>query len=127
MAALVSLATTTYVDMIYMSVFCCILVFTIFYFHFDRLPKEKDMALSQNIPMEKVTFNIPAELKEQVTALKNELQVSLSTICNEAIANYLQQKEREKWTKGVSMALEDKEYMELSQEMGTDNGDLYEY
>ena len=85
------------------------------------------MALSQNIPMEKVTFNIPAELKEQVTALKNELQVSLSTICNEAIANYLQQKEREKWTKGVSMALEDKEYMELSQEMGTDNGDLYEY
>ncbi len=85
------------------------------------------MALSRNISMEKVTFNMPAELKKQVLALKEELQVSLSTIYNEAIANYLKQKEIEKWSQGVSMALEDKEYMELAQEMGSDNGDLYEY
>jgi len=85
------------------------------------------MALSQNSSMEKVTFNIPAELKEQVIALKKDLHISLSAIYNEAIANYLKQKEIERWSRGVSMALQDKEYMVLAQEMGSDNGDLYEY
>ena len=85
------------------------------------------MALLQNSSMEKVTFNMPTELKEQVIALKEDLQISLSAIYNEAIANYLKQKEIERWSQGVSMALEDKEYMVLAQEMGSDNGDLYEY
>ncbi|CAA6808364.1 MAG: Unknown protein [uncultured Sulfurovum sp.] len=77
--------------------------------------------------IEKVTFNIPSELKEQVMVLKDELKVSLSSIYNEAIANYLKQKELDKWQKGVSLALEDKEYMVLSKELGNDNGDVYEY
>jgi len=77
--------------------------------------------------MEKVTFNIPTELKEQVIALKEDLQMSLSAIYNEAISNYLKQKEIERWSRGVSMALEDKEYMVLAQEIGSDDGDLYEY
>ena len=77
--------------------------------------------------MEKVTFNIPTELKEQVIALKDELKVSLSSIYNEAIANYLRQKELDKWTQGVSLALEDKEYMAFSKELSSDNGDIYEY
>jgi len=76
---------------------------------------------------EKVTFNIPSELKEQVMALKDELKISLSSIYNEAIANYLKQKELENWQKGVSLALQDKEYMALSKELSNDNGDLYEY
>jgi post-segregation antitoxin (ccd killing protein) len=76
---------------------------------------------------EKVTFNIPTELKEQVMALKDELKVSLSSIYNEAIANYLKQKELDNWQKGVSLALQDKEYMALSKEVGNDHGDLYEY
>ena len=76
---------------------------------------------------EKVTFNIPVELKEQVMALKEELHVSLSTIYNEAITKYIKQKELDKWQKGVSLALEDKEYIALSQELGSDNGDIYEY
>jgi len=63
--------------------------------------------------MEKVTFNIPKELKKQVVALRDELKVSLSTIYNEAIANYIKQKELEKWQKGVEMALNDKEYIDL--------------
>jgi len=77
--------------------------------------------------VEKVTFNIPVELKEQVVALKDELHVSLSTIYNEAIANYLKQKELDKWQEGVSLALNDKEYITLGQEIGSDNGDIYEY
>lgn len=77
--------------------------------------------------VEKVTFNISVELKEQVMALKDELHVSLSSIYNEAIANHLKQKELDKWQKGVTLALEDKEYMSLSSELGADDGDHYEY
>jgi len=77
--------------------------------------------------VEKVTFNIPVELKEQVVALKKELHVSLSTIYNEAIANYLKQKELDKWQNAVSLALKDKEYMSLTKELGSDAGDVYEY
>ncbi len=85
------------------------------------------MAQTYSNNVEKVTFNIPIELKEQVVALKEELHVSLSTIYNEAIVNYLKQKELDKWQKGVSLALEDKEYIALSKELGSDNGDFYEY
>ncbi len=77
--------------------------------------------------IEKVTFNIPLELKEQVIALKDELKVSLSAIYNEAIANYIQQKELEKWQRGVNMALADQDYMALTKELGSDNGDIYDY
>jgi len=77
--------------------------------------------------IEKVTFNMPLELKEQVVALKEELKVSLSAIYNEAIANYIKQKELEKWQKGVDMALHDQEYMALTKELGSDNGDICEY
>ncbi len=85
------------------------------------------MAQTYSNNVEKVTFNIPVELKEQVVALKDELHVSLSTIYNEAIANYLKQKELDKWQKGVTLALNDKEYITLSKELGSDNGDIYEY
>ena len=53
---------------------------------------------------------MPIELKEQVLALKDELKLSLSAIYNEAIANYIKQKELERWRRGVSLALKDKEY-----------------
>jgi len=85
------------------------------------------MALTYGNQTEKVTFNIPVELKEQVVALKEELHVSFSTIYNDAIANYIKQKELDKWQKGVSMALNDKEYMSLTKELGSDTGDIYEY
>ncbi|MEA1952970.1 MAG: hypothetical protein U9O24_01070 [Campylobacterota bacterium] len=85
------------------------------------------MANTHSNSIEKVTFNISSELKEQVMALKDELKVSLSSIYNEAIANYLKQKELDNWQKGVSLALQDKEYMALSKELGDDHGDLYEY
>ena len=77
--------------------------------------------------VEKVTFNIPVELKEQVVALKEELHVSLSTIYNDAIVNYLKQKELDKWQKGVNLALKDTSYMALTQEIASDGGDIYEY
>lgn len=85
------------------------------------------MVNSYGNSVEKVTFNIPTNLKEQVVALKDELKVSLSSIYNEAITNYLKQKEIEKWQNGVSMALKDSDYMDLTKELGSDNGDIYEY
>ena len=75
------------------------------------------MVKSYRSGVEKVTFNMPKELKEQVLLLKDELKVSLSTIYNEAISNYLKQKELNKWEKGISLALEDKEYISLSQKL----------
>ena len=85
------------------------------------------MANNYGESVEKVTFNIPTELKEQIIVLKKELKVSMSAIYNEAISNYLKQKELEKWHKGVSLALKDKNYIAYSRELSSDNGDLYEY
>ncbi len=85
------------------------------------------MVQTYGTQVEKVTFNIPVELKEQVMALKEELHVSLSHIYNEAIANHLKQRELDKWQKGVDLALDDKAYMALSSELGADAGDVYEY
>jgi predicted transcriptional regulator len=80
-----------------------------------------------NNTTEKVTFNIPSELKEQLVALKDEMHMSLSAIYNEAIANYIKQKELEKWQSGAERAVKDKEYMKLSEEFGNDQDDIYEY
>ncbi len=85
------------------------------------------MANNYGESVEKVTFNMPTELKEQIMVLKDELKISMSAIYNEAISNYLKQKELEKWHKGVSLALKDKNYIAFSEELGSDNGDLYEY
>ena len=78
-------------------------------------------------PLEKVTFNIPRELKEQVVVIKNELHLSLSTIYNEAIAEYVKRQELKRWERGIAQALEDTEYQKLSRELGADTGDVYDY
>lgn len=85
------------------------------------------MAITHGCPMEKVTFNIPAELKARVLELKKDLKVSLSSIYNEAIINYINEKEAEKWRQGASMALKDREYKKLSEELSGDTGDIYDY
>ena len=85
------------------------------------------MVQSYGNSVEKVTFNIPVELKEQVVALKDELHVSLSHIYNEAIASYIKQKELNKWQKGIELALDDKKYISHANELSQDGGDIYEY
>lgn len=78
-------------------------------------------------PMEKITFNMPADLKAQVMALKDDLHLSLSAIYNEAIRSYIRQKELEKWERGVERALNGSAYKTLIAETGGDTGDLHEY
>lgn len=80
-----------------------------------------------NHKIEKVTFNIPSELKEQLNILKEEMKVSLSTIYNNALSEYIKKQELEKWKKGVNRALNDGEYLAASKELGSDHGDIYEY
>ena len=77
--------------------------------------------------MEKVTFNIPSELKAKLVALKEEMHVSLSTLYNEAIERYIKEKEMQKWERGARLAAEDEAYITLAQETASDDGDLYAY
>ncbi|MGE4398393.1 MAG: hypothetical protein AB7D29_02625 [Campylobacterales bacterium] len=80
-----------------------------------------------NSNTEKITFNMPVELKNQVMQLKDELKVSLSTIYNEAVKNYVQQKELERWKRAAESAAKDKKYAADMKEFGGDEGGLYEY
>mgnify|MGYP003467463151 CR=1 FL=1 len=77
-----------------------------------------------NSSSEKITFNMPVELKQKVLQLKDELKVSLSTIYNEAVKNYIQQKELERWQKGTELALGDTKYLNTASDSG---GELYDY
>lgn len=76
---------------------------------------------------EKMTITISYELKERLVCVKDELNTSISAICEKAIVNYLETKELEKWKKGFKLASQDEEYIELCKELGNDDGGLYEY
>ena len=56
---------------------------------------------------------MPVELKNQVMQLKDELKVSLSMICNEAVRSYVQQKELERWKTAAENAAKDKKYTSI--------------
>ena len=80
------------------------------------------------ISTEKVTFNLPIELKAKVNELKEELHTSLSSIYVEAIKEYVKKQEEKKWIKGFELASSDKDYQEFCEELGnSDDGGLYEY
>lgn len=49
----------------------------------------------------KTTISIPTHLKEEVIKLKNELGVSMNSICQTAIEEYLNQKDIEKLRAGA--------------------------
>ena len=80
-----------------------------------------------NSSTEKITFNMPVELKNQVMQLKGELKVSLSTIYNEAVKSYVQQKELERWKRAADSAAKYKKYTADMKEFGNDDGGLYGY
>ena len=90
--------------------------------------KVKNMAITySDDKMEKVTFNMPSELKAKLTMLKEEMHVSFSTLYNEALERFVKEKELEKWEKGAQMASKDQAYITLAEELGTDDGELYAY
>ncbi len=82
----------------------------------------------QNMSSQKVTVTIPYELKEKLNNLKDELHTSVSAIYKEALENYLEKKELEKWQDGANLASKDKNYLEFVNELNSDLGDdIYEY
>jgi hypothetical protein len=77
--------------------------------------------------LEKVTFNLPSDLKNEVVKLKESLSVSLNTIYKTAIAEYVEKQEIKRWERGARLAAKDKNYMELSDELGNIVEDVHEY
>ena len=76
---------------------------------------------------QKVTFNLPVDLKDEVLKLKDELQVSLNTIYKNAIAEYVEKQEIKKWEEAAKTASKDKKYLALCEELSNTKEDLYEY
>ena len=71
--------------------------------------------------IEKVTFNIPSELKQEVVKLKDELKVSLNTIYKDAITEYVKKQELKRWEDGAKKASQNKEYIAKCKEI-SDSG-----
>lgn len=76
---------------------------------------------------QKVTFNLPTELKDEVLKLKDELEVSLNTIYKNAIAEYVEKQEIKRWEEAAKMASKDEKYLALCEELSKTKEDLYEY
>lgn len=74
----------------------------------------------------KITTTIPSQLKEQLVQLKDEMHLSMATIYKEALEQYLERKEIEKWEIAGEKASKDKEYLMLCRELGETGGEVYE-
>lgn len=75
----------------------------------------------------KITTTIPYHLKEQLVQLKDEIHVSMSTIYKEALEEYLEKKEIEKWERGAKLASQNEEYMKLCKTLGNEGTEVYDY
>ncbi len=76
----------------------------------------------------KITFSAPQEFKETLNNLKEEYNLkSVSTLLQEAVKSYIQQKEIERWEKGANMAANDEEYQQFCEQWSNDVGGLHEY
>lgn len=85
--------------------------------------KNKEFGMSTD----KITVTIPHDMKERLVRVKNEMKTSMSAIYKEALDNYLEKKELEKWERGFKLASQDQAYADLCKELGDDDGGLYEY
>jgi predicted transcriptional regulator len=79
------------------------------------------------LSIEKTTFNLPSDLKQRVTEIKDELHMSMSSIYVEAIKQYVEQKEKEKWEKAALKASKDENYLKFAEELDEIQDDIYEY
>ena len=75
---------------------------------------------------EKVTFNLPTDLKQKIIDIKKEHNLSMSAIYVEAIKKYIEDLELKKWEDAVLKASKDKDYINLLND-NLNSGDVYEY
>ena len=85
------------------------------------------MVLTKDRNIQKVTVTIPSELKQKAVQLKQSLNISLNTIFNTALDEYLKKQELEKWERGAKLASKNKEYIQSSKELSDINESIYEY
>lgn len=76
---------------------------------------------------EKITVTIPQDLKERLVEIKDELKTTMSSVYREALEDYLEKKELEKWEKGATLASKDKEYKANSEDLINKKDEVYEY
>lgn len=76
---------------------------------------------------EKITVTIPQDLKERLVEIKDELKTTMSSVYREALEDYLEKKELEKWEKGAILASKDKEYKANSEDLINKKDEVYEY
>jgi len=76
----------------------------------------------------KINFSISTKLKEKFDDLKDEVNLSLSTMYREALEDYIKRKERERWRKAAEKAKKDYETnSELTNFIVIDGDDFHEY
>ncbi len=85
------------------------------------------MSYIKKTTVEKVTFNIPSDLKKDLLALKDELKVSLNTIYKNALIEYIKKQELKKWEQGAIKAEQNKEYLKECKDMADSGVEFYEY
>ena len=83
--------------------------------------------MTANNGYEKVSFNLPSDIKSEVLKLKESMHVSLNTIYKTAIAEYVQRQEVKRWEDAAKLASKDKEYQKLCKELSDTKEDVYEY
>jgi len=83
--------------------------------------------MTAKISYEKVSFNLPSDIKSEVVKLKETMHVSLNTIYKTAIAEYVQRQEVKRWEDAAKVASQDKEYQKLCKELSETEEDFYEY
>ena len=85
------------------------------------------MTSTKNTNINKVTFNISSDLKKDLVTLKNELKVSLNTIYNNALKEYVKKQELKKWEQGAIKASQNKDYLKKCRSIGNSGVEIYEY
>jgi predicted transcriptional regulator len=78
------------------------------------------------VKVEKVTFNLSVDLKERMLEIKEDMSKSLSALYNEAIREFVERKELERWERASKLASKDSEYLKTT-DFGKDSGEIFEY
>ncbi len=78
------------------------------------------MVLTRDRDIQKVTVALPSELKQS-------LNISLNTIINTALDEYIKKQELAKWENGAKLASKNKEYIKNSKELSDMSDSVYEY
>ena len=85
------------------------------------------MPYINKVRTEKVTLNIPSDLKKELQALKETQKVSLNTIYVEALRDYVKKQELQKWEEGAKKAAQNSEYLAESKELANGGVEFYDY